>query len=52
MDDGTFGYVLTSFGFIMHHFDSFLDPLDGCAKNETDVGINGCFAPFRLLWTH
>ena len=30
MDDGTFGYVLSSVGF----------------KVETDVGINGCFAPF------
>ena len=36
MDDGTFGYVLSSFGFNV----------------ETDVGINGCFAPFWLLWTH
>ena len=35
MDDGTFGYVLSSFGFNV----------------ETDVGINGCFAPFRLLGT-
>ena len=30
MDDGIFGYVLSSFGFNV----------------ETDVGINGCFAPF------
>jgi len=36
MDDGTFGYVLSSFGF----------------KVETDVGINGCIAPFWLLGTH
>ena len=36
VDDGTFGYVLSSFGF----------------KVETDVGINGCFAPFWLLGTH
>ena len=36
MDDGTFGYVLSSFGFNV----------------ETDVAINGCFAPFWLLWTH
>ena len=36
MDDGTFGYVLSSFGFNV----------------ETDVGINGCSAPFWLLWTH
>ena len=36
MDDGTFGYVLSSFGFNV----------------ETDVEINGCFAPFWLLWTH
>ena len=36
MDDGTFGYVLSSFGFNL----------------ETDVEINGCFAPFWLLWTH
>ena len=36
MDDGTFGYVLSSFGFNV----------------ETDVGITECFAPFRLLWTH
>ena len=35
MDDGTFGYVLLSFGF----------------KVETDVGINGWFAPFWLLET-
>ena len=35
MDDGTFGYVLSSFGFNV----------------ETDVGINGCFAPFWLLGT-
>ena len=35
-DDGAFGYVLSSFGFNV----------------ETDVGINGCFAPFWLLWTH
>ena len=33
MDDGTFGYVLSSFGFNV----------------ETDVGINGCIAPFWLL---
>ena len=33
MDDGTFGYVLPSFGFMV----------------ETDVGIDGCFAPFWLL---
>jgi hypothetical protein len=33
MDDWTFGYVLTSFGFIV----------------ETDVGINRCFAPFWLV---
>ena len=32
MDDGTFGYVLSSFGFNV----------------ETDVEINGCFAPFWL----
>jgi len=36
MDDGTFSYVLSSFGFNV----------------ETDVGINGCFAPFWLLGTH
>ena len=36
MDDGTFGYVLSSVGF----------------KVETDVGINECFAQFWLLWTH
>ncbi len=36
MDDGTFGYVLSSLGL----------------KVETDVGINGCFAPFWLLGTH
>ena len=30
MDDGTFGYVLSSFGFNV----------------ETDVEINGCFAQF------
>ena len=36
MDDGTFGYILSSVGF----------------KVETDVGINGCFAPFWLLGTH
>ena len=36
MDDGTFGYVISSFGF----------------KVETDVGINGCFAPIWLLGTH
>ena len=36
MDDGTFGSVLSSVGF----------------KVETDVGINGCFAPFWLLVTH
>ena len=35
MDDGTFGYIISSFGF----------------KVETDVGINGCFAPFWLLGT-
>ena len=35
MDDGTFGYVLSSFGFNV----------------ETDVGINGCFALFWLLGT-
>ena len=35
MDDGIFGYVLSSFGFNV----------------ETDVGINGCFAPFWLLGT-
>jgi hypothetical protein len=33
MDDGTFGYVLSSFGFMV----------------ETDVGIDGCFVPFWLL---
>jgi hypothetical protein len=36
MDDGTFVYVLSSFGFMF----------------ETDVGINRCFAPFWLLGTH
>ena len=36
MDDGTFGYVLSSFGF----------------KIETGVEINGCVAPFWLPWTH
>ena len=36
MDDGTFDYVPSSFGF----------------KIETDVEINGCFAPFWLLGTH
>ena len=36
MDDGTFGYVLSSFGF----------------KVETDVGIDGGFAPLWLLGTH
>ena len=36
MDDGTFGYVLSSFGF----------------KVETDVGINECLALFWLLGTH
>ena len=36
IDDGTFSYVLSSFGFNV----------------ETDVGINGCFAPFWLLGTH
>ena len=36
MDDGAFGYVLSSVGF----------------KVETDVGINGFFAPFWLLGTH
>ena len=39
MDDWTFGYVgyvLSSFGF----------------KVETDVGINGCIAPFWLLGAH
>ena len=36
MDDGTIGYVLSSFGF----------------KVETDVGINGFFARFWLLGTH
>jgi hypothetical protein len=36
MDDGTFGCVPSSSGF----------------KVETDVGINGCFAPFLLLGTH
>ena len=36
MDDGTFGYVLSSFGF----------------KVENDVEINECLAPFWLLWTH
>ncbi len=35
MDDGTFGYVLSSFG----------------VKVETDVVINGCFAPFWLIGT-
>jgi hypothetical protein len=35
MDDGTFGYVLSSFGF----------------KVETDVEINERFAPFWLLRT-
>ena len=33
MDNRTFGYVLSSFGF----------------KVDTDVGINGCFAPFWEL---
>ena len=36
MDDGTFGYVLSSFGFNV----------------ETDDETNGCFAPFWLLGTH
>ena len=36
MDDGTFSYVLSSFGFTV----------------ETDVGIKGYFAPFWLLGTH
>ena len=36
MDDGTFGYVLSSFGFNV----------------ETDVEINGCIVPFLLLGTH
>jgi hypothetical protein len=38
MDDRTvtFGNVLSSFGFM----------------DETDVGINGCFAPCWLLGTH
>ncbi len=36
LDKKTFGYVLSFFGF----------------KDETDVGINGCFAPFWLLGTH
>ena len=35
MDDGTFSYVLSSFGY----------------KVETDVGIDGCFAPFLLFET-
>ncbi len=35
MDDGTFGYVLSSSGF----------------KVETDVGINKSFSPFWLLGT-
>ena len=36
MDDWTFGYVPSSFGF----------------KVENDVEINGCFAPFWILGTH
>ena len=36
MDDGTFGYVLSYFGFNV----------------ENDVEINGCFAPLWLLGTH
>ena len=38
MDDGTLGYVLSSFGFNV--------------ETQADVEINGCFAPFWLLWTH
>ncbi len=36
LDDGIFGYLLSSFGF----------------KVENDVGINECFAPFWLPRTH
>ncbi len=36
MDDGTLPYVRSSFGFMV----------------ETDVSINGGFAPIRLLGTH
>jgi hypothetical protein len=36
IDDWTFSYVLSSFGF----------------KVETEVGNNGCFAPFELLEIH
>jgi hypothetical protein len=36
MDGGTFGYVLSCFGFNV----------------EIDVGINGCFNPVWLFWTH
>jgi hypothetical protein len=36
MDDVTFGYVLSSVGFMV----------------ETDVGINGCLGPIWPLGTH